>query len=138
MQSEAELGTIYMPLASACPDFGGSLDGTSTIFTIFWFTHVLPPRQSLNQLCRLRISRVIVQFLQNSGSMPKREYLSGILPDMENHFHTLSQAKPPVQGYYIKRRMLRCVSYGLKDVDICLRKILVGVVPSCSYFHTIE
>jgi REP element-mobilizing transposase RayT len=81
---------------------------------------------------------MIVQFLQNSGSMPKREYLSGILPGMEDHLHTLSQAKPPVQGYYIKRRMLRCVSYVLKDVDVCLRKILVGVVPSCSYFHTIE
>jgi len=94
--------------------------------------------KSLNQLCRLRISRVIVQFLQNSGSMPKRKYLSGILPGMEDHFHTLSQAKPPVQGYCIKRRMPRCLSDGLKDVDVCLRKILVGTVPSCSYFHTIE
>jgi hypothetical protein len=81
---------------------------------------------------------VIVQFLQNFGSMPKREYLSGILPGMEDHLHTLSQAKPLVQGYYIKRRMLRCMSYGLRDVDVCLRKILVVTVPYCSYLHTIE
>jgi hypothetical protein len=76
--------------------------------------------------------------LQNSGSMLKREYLSGILRSMEDHFHTLTQAKPPVQGYLIKRRMVRSVPYCLSYVDACLRKMLMVTVPYCSYFHTIE
>ena len=34
-------------------------------------------------------------------------------------------------------RMLKRVSYGLRNVDVYCRKMLLGFVPSRSYFHTI-
>jgi hypothetical protein len=33
--------------------------------------------------------------------------------------------------------MLKRISYGLKNVDVYWRKMLLGFVPSRSYFHTI-
>ena len=56
----------------------------------------------------------------------------GILPPRQSYCN--SSAK----GCHTKIRMLKCVSYGLRNVNACRRKMLLGFVPSRSYFHTIE
>ena len=41
------------------------------------------------------------------------------------------------EGCNTKIKMLKRVSYGLRNVDVYCRKMLLGFVPSRSYFHTI-
>jgi len=41
------------------------------------------------------------------------------------------------EGCNTKIKMLKRVSYGLKNVEVYWRKMLLGFVPSRSYFHTI-
>jgi len=53
-----------------------------------------------------------------------------------NHFdnHTTNGF---TEGCNTKIKMLKRISYGLKNVDVYWRKMLLGFVPSRSYFHTI-
>ena len=53
-----------------------------------------------------------------------------------NHFdyHTTNGF---TEGCNTKIKMLKRVSYGLKNVEVYWRKMLLGFVPSRSYFHTI-
>lgn len=41
------------------------------------------------------------------------------------------------EGCNIKIKMLKRVSYGLRNVEVYWRKMLLGFVPSRSFFHTI-
>ncbi len=53
-----------------------------------------------------------------------------------NHFdnHTMNGF---TEGCNTKIKMLKRISYGLKNVDVYWRKMLLGFVPSRSYFHAI-
>ncbi len=53
-----------------------------------------------------------------------------------NHFdnHTTNGF---TEGCHTKIKMLKRVSYGLRNVEVYWRKMLLGFVPSRSYFHTI-
>ena len=53
-----------------------------------------------------------------------------------NHFdnHTTNGF---TEGCNTKIKMLKRISYGLRNVDVYWRKMLLGFVPSRSYFHTI-
>jgi len=53
-----------------------------------------------------------------------------------NHFdnHTTNGY---TEGCNTKIKMLKRISYGLKNVDVYWRKMLLGFVPSRGYFHTI-
>ena len=52
-----------------------------------------------------------------------------------NHFdnHTTNGF---TEGYNTKIKMLKRISYGLRNVEVYWRKMLLGFVPSRSYFHT--
>jgi transposase len=41
------------------------------------------------------------------------------------------------EGCHTKIKMLKRNSYGLRNVDVYWRKMLLGFVPSRSYFHTV-
>jgi len=41
------------------------------------------------------------------------------------------------EGCNTKIKMLKRISYGLRNVEVYWRKMLLGFVPSRSYFHTI-
>jgi len=41
------------------------------------------------------------------------------------------------EGCNTKIKMLKRLSYGLRNVEVCWRKMLLGFVPSPSYFHTV-
>ncbi len=64
--------------------------------------------------------------------------------------NTLRRWRDPILSYFDNRttngftegcntriKMLKRVSYGLRNVDVYCRKMLLGFVPSRSYFHTI-
>jgi transposase len=53
-----------------------------------------------------------------------------------NHFdnHTTNGF---TEGCHTKIKMLKRISYGLKNAQVYWRKMLLGFVPSRSYFHTI-
>ena len=53
-----------------------------------------------------------------------------------NHFdnHTTNGF---TEGCNTKIKMLKRISYGLRNVEVYWRKMLLGFVPSRSYFHTI-
>jgi len=53
-----------------------------------------------------------------------------------NHFdnHTTNAF---TEGCHTKIKMLKRISYGIRNVDVYWRKMLLGFVPSRSYFHTI-
>ncbi|MFC1941068.1 transposase [Chloroflexota bacterium] len=53
-----------------------------------------------------------------------------------NHFdnHTTNVF---TEGCHTKIKILKRMSSGLKNVDVYWRKMLLGFVPSRSYFHTI-
>ncbi len=43
-----------------------------------------------------------------------------------------------LKGVIQSEKMLKRVSYGLRNVEVHWRKMLLGFVPSRSYFHTIR
>ena len=53
-----------------------------------------------------------------------------------NHFdnHTTNAF---TEGCHTKIKMLKRISYGIRNVEVYWRKMLLGFVPSRSYFHTI-
>ncbi|MCL0036325.1 transposase [Dehalococcoidia bacterium] len=53
-----------------------------------------------------------------------------------NHFDNYT-TNGFTEGCHTKIKMLKRVSYGLRNVEVYWRKMLLGFVPSRSYFHTI-
>ena len=41
------------------------------------------------------------------------------------------------EGCNTKIKMLKTISYGLRNIEVYWRKILLGFAPSCNYFHSI-
>ena len=53
-----------------------------------------------------------------------------------NHFNN-GTTNGFTEGCNTKIKMLKRVSFGLKNVEVYSRKMLLGFIPSCSYFHNI-